>query len=182
MCFSLIFIAIHSIIFLSQPDLDQIITNFLYSLVHSIVNLNKNRGEAEHKKHGKILKTHLNVFPCFLWMFIRGPWILLGKRPETIYKMHTEIRNSFSCRGGFQHFFKKLQNFLKISTGNNYLFFRTNFSLCRGFYVIECFNVDWMRLDLGKLGWSLAEAVFDVYRDVYSLYCCAVKCHCPGVA
>ena len=71
--FSLIFIAIHSIIILSQPDLYQIITYFLYSLVHSIVNLNKDRGEAEHKKHKNILKTHLIVFPCFLWMFIRGP-------------------------------------------------------------------------------------------------------------
>ena len=46
---------------------------------------------------------------------------------------------------------------------------------------IECFNVDWMRLELAKLGWSLAKAVFDVYRDVYCSLLCAVKCHCPGV-
>ena len=65
MHFSLIFIGIHSIIGLSQSDLDQIKSNFLYSLVHSIVNLNINRGEAEHQKHENILKTHLIVFPCF---------------------------------------------------------------------------------------------------------------------
>ena len=134
--FSLIFIAIHSIIFLSQPDLDQIITNFLYSLVHSIVNLNKNRGEAEHKKHGNILKTHLIVFPCFLWMCIRGPVDTHGK------------------------------NMLLFSFGP----------------WIECFNMDWMCLELAKLGWSLAEAVFDVYCDVYCSLLCAVKCRCPGVA
>ena len=45
-----------------------------------------------------------------------------------------------------------------------------------------CFNVDWMRLELAKLGWSLAEVVFDVYRDVYRSLLCAVKCRCPGVA
>ena len=71
--FSLIFIANHSIIILSQADLYQIISYFLYSLVHSIVNLNKHRGKAEHKKHENILKTHLIVFPCILWKCIRGP-------------------------------------------------------------------------------------------------------------
>ena len=122
--FSLIFIAIHSIIFLSQPDLDQINSNFLYSPVHSIVNLNKNRGEAEHKKHGNILKTHLIVFPCFLWMFIRGPWILLGKRPETIYKMHTEIRNSFSSLGAVSNIYlRNYSLFLKYPRATITFFF-----------------------------------------------------------
>ena len=134
--FSLIFIAIHSIIILSQPDLDQIISYFLYSLVHSIVNLNINRGEAEHKKHGNILKTHLIVFPWFLWMFIRGP---------------------VDTRG---------MNMLPFFFGP----------------WIECFNMDWMLLELAKLGWSLAEVVVDVYRDVYWSLLCAVKCRCPGLA
>ena len=104
--------------------------------MHSIVNLNINRGEAEHKKHGNILKTHLIVFPCFLWMCIRGP---------------------VDTRG---------MNMLPFFFGP----------------WIECFNMDWMLLELAKLGWSLAEVVVDVYREVYCSLLCAVKCRCPGLA
>ena len=76
--FSLIFIAIHSIIILSQPDLYQIITYFLYSLVHSIVNLNKDRGKAEHKKNTKIYsKPTWLFFRVFCECLSVGLWILM---------------------------------------------------------------------------------------------------------
>ena len=104
MRFSLIFIAIHSIIFLSHLDLDQIVSIFFYSLVHSIVNLNKNQGKTEHKKHENILKSHLIVFPCFLWTCICGP----------------------------------------VDTCE------INVTIFLGPW-IECFNVDWILLELAKL-------------------------------
>ena len=63
--FSLIFIAIHSVIILSQLDLYQIITYYLYSLVHSIVILNKDRGKAEHKKTQKYTQNPLDCFSVF---------------------------------------------------------------------------------------------------------------------
>ena len=131
-----IIIAIHSIIFLSQPNLDQIVSNFLYSLVHSIVNLNKNRGEAEHKKKGIYSKPTWLFSRVFLWACIHGPVDISGK------------------------------NMLLFSFG----------------LLIEFFNMDWMCLELAKLGWSLVEVVVNVYRDVNSSYFCTVKCCCPGVA
>ena len=106
--------------------------------------LNKNRGEAEHKKHGNILKTHLIVFPCFLWMFIRGPWILLGKRPETIYKMHTEIRNSFSSLGAVSNIYlRNYSHFLKYPRITITFFFN----------MYQFFLVPWILL-LNVLMWT----------------------------
>ena len=46
---------------------------------------------------------------------------------------------------------------------------------------IECCNMDWMHLELAKLGWSLAEVIVDVYHDMYRSLLCAVKCRCTKI-
>ena len=168
--FSLIFIAIHSIIILSQPDLYQIITYFLYSLVHSIVNLNKDRGEAEHKKHENILKTHLIVFPCFLWMFIRGPVDTRGMNmlPVTLDRglnvwswqsLYDLSRQGFSTsivRSNVHCFALLNAGWAKAQYMSIWVFLHSYGYFCNF----------WLRLELAKLIWSFAQVVLDVYREV----------------
>ena len=132
----------------------------MYSLVHSIVNLNRNQGESEHKKHRNILKTHLDVFPCFLWMFIRGPWILDGKLPETGNILHKEIRNSFSSLGELSNIYlRSYSHFLKYPWMTiNFFGICTSFSLYHGLnvkiwsecvwscnFLYKCWNAPWER-------------------------------------
>ena len=69
---------------------------------------------------------------------------------------------------------------VRVFHGKTYNFFKNMLPFSLGPW-IECFNMDWMRLELAKLGWSLAEVV-DVYREVYCSLLCAVKCRCPGLA
>ena len=70
---------------------------------------------------------------------------------------------------------------VRVFHGKTYNFFKNMLPFSLGPW-IECFNMDWMRLELAKLGWSLAEVVVDVYRDVYRSLLCAVKCRCLGLA
>ena len=72
-CRLLIFIAIQSIFFLSQPEFDQIVSNFLYSVVHSIVNLKQKSMRSWTQKTREYTRNPLDYFPCF---FRRLPWCL----------------------------------------------------------------------------------------------------------